>query len=83
MANKVRGMKKTIMRGKNVGKKIGKGLKSAKGAVKGVKKTISKGVPLLSLVAKMDTLFGKGRVNGGRARLAFSRVTIDAEKEGN
>ena len=51
VANKVRGMKKTIMRGKNVGKKIGKGLKRAKGVV-------SKGLPLLTKVAKMGTLFG-------------------------
>ena len=65
VANKVRGMKKTIMGGKNVGKKIGKGLKKTfQGSENGY-------------------LVWEDRVNGGRARLAFSRVTIDAEKEGN
>ena len=47
------------MKGKNVGRKIGKGFKRAKGVV-------SKGMPILTKVAKMGTLLGKiGLVGGG------------------
>ena len=44
VSSKMRGMKNTLMKGKNVGRKIGKGFKRAKGVV-------SKGMPiLLSLI---------------------------------
>ena len=43
---KVRGMKKTLMKGKNAGSKIGKGFKRVKGV-------LSKGVPILKKVGKL------------------------------
>ena len=60
VANKMRGMKNSLMKGKNVGRKIGKGFKRAKGVV-------SKGLPIISKVAKMGTLLGKiGLIGGGQ-----------------
>ena len=56
---KVRGMKKTLMKGKNAGSKIGKGFKRVKGV-------LSKGVPILKKVGKVGILFGKiGRKKQG------------------
>ena len=50
--DKVRGMKKTLMKGKNAGSKIGKGFKRVKGV-------LSKGVPILKKMGKVGILFGK------------------------
>ena len=52
VGDKMRGMKKTRMKGKNLGSKVGKGLKRVKGV-------LSKGVPVLSKVAKMGVFLGK------------------------
>ena len=52
-------MKNTLMKGKNVGSKIGKGFKRVKGV-------LPKGVPILKKVGKVGILFGKiGRKKRG------------------
>ena len=59
VGNKMRGMKKTLMKGKILGSKVGKGFKCVKGV-------LSKGVPVLSKVAKMGIFLGKmGRKKRG------------------
>ena len=48
----MRGMKNTLMKGKNIGSKMGKGFKRVKGVM-------SKRMPILSKVGKVGILLGK------------------------